>query len=70
MGRKRARKIKKLHVEKLDSSALSKLKIDDDPGWYIHDPNGEEQWLGPYSTKAEAIEDRQGLERFWRYEAV
>lgn len=64
----RRRKIKKMRVEHFDSKKAEKLSLD--PGWYIYDPNGDIKWVGPYATKAEAIEDRRGLERFWRYEYV
>jgi hypothetical protein len=60
-------KVKKLTVRKLEKKDLSKRRIDDDPGWYIEDPNNPEyRWVGPYHTKAEAMDERRGLERFWR----
>jgi hypothetical protein len=33
-------------------------------GWWIVDPNNED--CGPYDTKAEATDDKQGLARFYR----
>lgn len=63
-------KIKKLIVTKFDKSDILRNRLDDDPGWYIHDPNGDVEWVGPYPTKNEAIEARRGLEKFYRYENV
>lgn len=40
----------------------SKLERRDD-GWYIVDPRTDDH--GPYKTREEANDDRQGLERFW-----
>lgn len=34
--------------------------------WYVVDPLSRMPDCGPYSTKEEADDDRQGLERFWR----
>lgn len=59
--------MKKLTVKKLTEKDLHRFGIDDDPGWYIEDPNNKDcRWAGPYSTKAEATSNRIGLERFWR----
>ena len=35
--------------------------------WIIHMPAGGEPECGPYSTKAEAEEDREGMGRFFRH---
>ena len=62
-------KVKKLTVKKLDQKELCRLGIDDDDGWYINDPNGDVDWVGPYPTKVEAMDIKRGLEHFWRKEA-
>lgn len=44
---------------------LSVTKKDD--GWWIVDPNNQDcPEYGPYTTKAEAEDDKRGVERFWR----
>lgn len=65
-----------MSIEKLTEERIEELGLDlpgDAPGWYIHDPNNTTkcyQWVGPYNTKAEATEDKRGLERFWREHAL
>jgi hypothetical protein len=59
-------KVKKLTVKKLEQKDVDRHGIDDEAGWYVEDPNGDCRWVGPYETKAEAMDDRRGLERFWR----
>ena len=45
--------------------ALSLKKYDD--GWWIVDPNNKDvAEYGPYDTKAEAEDDKRGIERFWK----
>ena len=61
--------VQKMPVQKMTKAQLTKLNIEEDPGWYIKDTNLDEpgyMWLGPYDTKAEAEEDRVGLTRFYR----
>jgi hypothetical protein len=36
-------------------------------GWWITDLPDNEPDVGPYDTKAEAEDDRRGLERFFKY---
>lgn len=38
-------------------------------GWWIIHPDPNEIDCGPYHTKAEAEEDRRGLEYYWNNEA-
>lgn len=47
------KRIKKLSIEKRED------------GWWIIDPNNED--CGPYGTRAEAQEEKPGLERFWKF---
>ncbi len=61
-------KVKRLTVKKLNRKELHRFGIDDDIGWYINDPNGDVDWVGPYPTKMEAMEIKKGLEYFWRKE--
>lgn len=49
------RRIKKVIVEKRDE------------GWVTIDPNNDSFVSDPYSTKAEATEDKKGLEQYWRW---
>jgi hypothetical protein len=45
---------------------MKKMEIEKrDDGWWIVDPNNED--CGPYDTKADATEDKQGLTRFYRH---
>lgn len=69
--RKRARKIKKLTVAKYDLAPGDFDGDDYEMGrWWVRDPNNEScLYSGPYTTKAEAVEARRGLERYWRYHA-
>jgi hypothetical protein len=59
-------KVKRLSVVNLSERDIERLEIDDEPGWYVDDPNGDVRWVGAYPTKAEATEAKRGLERFWR----
>ncbi len=61
------RKFKKLILRNLSEREVEKLEIADDSGWYLEDENSEDtRWVGAYSTKAEAMEAKKGLERFYR----
>lgn len=45
-----------------------KLTIEQkDDGWWVIDPSAHylKEPCGPYNTKADATDDRQGLERFF-----
>lgn len=42
---------------------LTVVKRED--GWWV---TGHGEDCGPYPTKAEAEDDKRGLERFWNYE--
>lgn len=54
-------------VQKLTVEELLDLGVDDEAGWWIHDPNNEPcPYVGPYPTKAEANDDKRGLEQTWR----
>lgn len=59
-------KIKRLTVKNLDLKTLRRFGIDDDPGWYIEDPNDDIRWTGPFATKEDAMVNCRELERFWR----
>jgi len=50
------RRIKKITVEKRKE------------GWVILDPNNETYPVSdPYDTKEQAMEDKRGQEKFWKY---
>ena len=36
---------------------------DFEPGWWFKSPDG---YVGPYDTKAEAQEDKKGVDKFYR----
>lgn len=60
-------KVKRLSVANLTERDIERLGIEDEPGWYVEDPNNPDvRWNGAYATKAEATEAKRGLERFWR----
>ena len=49
-------RIKKITVEKRDE------------GWVILDPNNDTYPVSdPYETKAEAMEDKKGAEKYWKW---
>jgi hypothetical protein len=46
-----------------------KLRVEKrEDGWWVTGHEDETTDCGPYPTKKEAEDDRQGLERFWNYE--
>ena len=70
MAKKRAKRIKKIICKKMklieDYDVLGDLLA----GWYVVDLNQPEGYelLGPYDTRDEAMETKEGLTRFWRVE--
>lgn len=59
-------KVRKITVQFFNPAEAARQGLDE-PGWWLFDPNNPDvKWNGPYGTKAEANEDRIGLERFWK----
>lgn len=47
---------------------IRRMEVEGEHGWWIDDPNNPDvRYVGPYGTKAEAQDDKKGLEYFWRY---
>ena len=64
--KKRGKRIKKMTVRSFTAEESEEEGLDGE-GYYIDDKNAG-MWVGPYDYKADAMDDKKGLERFWRHD--